>query len=192
MLLFFVCFFFATSCVYSLAVHVPYLDEWALQCLALLEWDQWWCTDLFHTFSPDLLDGSVTLLNRKTRSDHCSSQFFSQGHGSGTVWILTAAASIYGNVQRTQGQRLMLVRHSYCKNMGCFNFHQSYTKKSAIHVSLRNSRHTLSPWRLQCCTQLHGCPQVNICSCSFVGNHKEVQLLRQPYPSQYKRPWQGH
>ena len=147
---------------------------------------------LFHTFSPDLLNGSVTLLNRKTRSDHCSSQFFSQGHGSGTVWILTAAASTYGDVQGTQAQRLMLVRHSYCKNMGCFSFHQSYTKKSGIRVSLRNSRHTLSPWRLQCCTQLHGCPQVNICSCSFVGNHKEVQLLRQPYPSQYKRPWQGH
>ena len=31
-------------------------------------------TELFHTFSPDQLNGSVTQLKRKTRSNHCSRQ----------------------------------------------------------------------------------------------------------------------
>ena len=40
---------------------------------------------LFHTFSPDQFNGSVSQLNRKTRSDHCSRQLFIQGHGPGIV-----------------------------------------------------------------------------------------------------------
>ena len=74
---------------YSELFHMPYLDAWALPWSALLEWIQWCCTNLFHAFSPDQLNGSVTQLNRKTRSDHCSPQLFIQGHGSGTVWIIT-------------------------------------------------------------------------------------------------------
>ena len=57
--------------LYSQLFHVPYLDTWALPWLSLLERVQQCCTKLFHTFSPDQLNGSVTQLNRKTRSDHC-------------------------------------------------------------------------------------------------------------------------
>ena len=67
---------------------MPYLDARALPWFASLEWVQRCCTELFHTFSPNKLNGSVTQLNRKTRSDHCSGQLFAWGHGSGLVWIL--------------------------------------------------------------------------------------------------------
>ena len=51
---------------YSELFHMPYLDAWALPWSALLEWVQWCCTNLFHAFSPDQLNGSVTQLNRNS------------------------------------------------------------------------------------------------------------------------------
>ena len=66
---------------------MPYINTWALLWFASLEWVKQCCTELFHVFSPDQLNGSVTQLNRKTRSDHCSRQLFIQGHGSRKVWM---------------------------------------------------------------------------------------------------------
>ena len=74
---------------FPICAHVPYFDAWVLPWFAMHEWVQQCCTELFHTFSPDQLNGSVTQFNKKTRSDHCSRQLFIQSHGSGTVWILT-------------------------------------------------------------------------------------------------------
>ena len=54
----------------------------------LFQWVLWCCTELFYTFSPDLLNRSVSQLNWKTRSDHFSRQLFILGHGSGKMWIV--------------------------------------------------------------------------------------------------------
>ena len=67
-------------------------------------WVQRCCTELFDTFAPDQLNGSVTQLNRKTRSDHCSRQLFIQGHGSGIAWIVSCSA-VLGCVLPWNGRR---------------------------------------------------------------------------------------
>ena len=45
--------------------HVPYFNAWALPCLALYECVQRCCTELFHTFSLDCLNGSINHTTRR-------------------------------------------------------------------------------------------------------------------------------
>ena len=51
---------------------------------------------MFHSFSPDQLNGSITQLNRKTHSDHCSRQLFIQGHGSEIVSTVSFSPNLLG------------------------------------------------------------------------------------------------
>ena len=48
------------------------------------------------------LNRSVTLLDRKTHSDHCPQQLFIQGHGSGKVWIQLNLYCLTWNEQNFQ------------------------------------------------------------------------------------------
>ena len=54
-------------------------DSWAPPGFALLEWIRRGCSELFHAFSLDCLNGSIT---------HTTGQLFIQGHGLGNLSIV--------------------------------------------------------------------------------------------------------
>ena len=79
--------------------HVPYLDAWELPCFASVEWVQRCCTELFHAFSIDYLNGSI--IHTTERLAHTTVQFNClfkvMGHGSIQEWETQSLISLHRN-----------------------------------------------------------------------------------------------